>query len=143
MTLDQCLKLFTMHETLDEDNKWKCEECENSSQAIRKISIWKPSDLLIIHLKRFNHKKEKINGLVQYPIILDISKYVEGTINGNPRYELYSVINHVGGYNGGHYYSYCKHTDGNWFIFNDAAVQPLNQSQIISKEAYILFYQRM
>ena len=59
-------------------------------------------------------------------------------------YELYGVCNHHGtDLQGGHYTAYCKNpTDGFWYFFDDVNTRRISESDIITKDAYILFYQK-
>uniref|UniRef100_A0A1B6GRZ4 ubiquitinyl hydrolase 1 n=1 Tax=Cuerna arida TaxID=1464854 RepID=A0A1B6GRZ4_9HEMI len=59
-------------------------------------------------------------------------------------YDLYAVCNHHGqDLQSGHYTAYCRNPyDGQWYCFDDAKVSPVNESQLVSAAAYILFYQR-
>ncbi len=106
--------------------------------------------------------REKITDTVDFPIRgLDISRFVLGEIGnpeeGNPYiYDLYAVSEHGGGLGGGHYTASCKSpSDGKWYNFNDSSVTCLRTSassdegnddvlkqQIVSPEAYVLFYRR-
>ncbi len=58
-------------------------------------------------------------------------------------YDLYGVVNHSGSISFGHYTAYCKnkHT-GKWYEHNDSSVSEVDESQIVSSAAYILFYER-
>ena len=38
------------------------------------------------------------------------------------KYDLYAITNHMGTLNGGHYTSYGKNPNGQWFNFNDSKV---------------------
>ena len=42
--------------------------------------------------------------------------------------------------NSGHYYSYCKNNN-DWYEYNDNTVCKVNEDNIITNKAYILFYQ--
>ncbi|XP_055926953.1 ubiquitin carboxyl-terminal hydrolase 31-like [Argiope bruennichi] len=58
-------------------------------------------------------------------------------------YELYAVCNHHGSMQGGHYTAYCRNpVNGHWYHFDDTKVQEVQASEVISADAYILFYQR-
>lgn len=68
-----------------------------------------------------------------------MSPYVNES--SNCTYDLYSVINHSGTLNRGHYTSICKNKDDhNWYCYNDSTVNQINTNQIITNEAYVLFY---
>ena len=58
-------------------------------------------------------------------------------------YDLYGVVNHFGILGAGHYVSYAinKH-DGKWHCFNDSRVTDLDDTQVQSPSAYLLFYAR-
>ncbi|KAG8178699.1 hypothetical protein JTE90_011625 [Oedothorax gibbosus] len=58
-------------------------------------------------------------------------------------YELYAVCNHHGSMQGGHYTAYCRNPiNGHWYHFDDNKVQEVSSSEVLSSDAYILFYQR-
>ncbi|XP_013774593.1 ubiquitin carboxyl-terminal hydrolase 31-like, partial [Limulus polyphemus] len=57
-------------------------------------------------------------------------------------YELYAVCNHHGNMEGGHYTGYCRNpVDGKWYLFDDTKVSSIQENEIVSADAYILFYQ--
>lgn len=44
---------------------------------------------------------------------------------------------------GGHYVAYCKNElDNNWYEFDDTVVTKLEPADVLTKEAYVLFYQK-
>ncbi|XP_054714110.1 ubiquitin carboxyl-terminal hydrolase 31-like [Uloborus diversus] len=58
-------------------------------------------------------------------------------------YELYGVCNHYGSMQGGHYTAYCRNpVTGHWYMYDDTKVQEVQASDVVSTDAYILFYQR-
>jgi ubiquitin C-terminal hydrolase len=62
-------------------------------------------------------------------------------------YELYSISNHKGGLDHGHYYSFVKNFDNNWILYNDqnfkeVASDTMDRKNLFSNDAYILFYRR-
>ena len=60
-------------------------------------------------------------------------------------YDLYGVIIHVGSStNSGHYYAYCKNMGSDtWFECNDSHISRMkNESSVLNREAYLLFYQK-
>ncbi|CAD8095770.1 unnamed protein product [Paramecium primaurelia] len=58
-------------------------------------------------------------------------------------YDLFAVSNHFGGMGGGHYTAFGKnHLNGNWYSFDDAQVSEVDEDQIVTKSAYVLFYKR-
>lgn len=58
-------------------------------------------------------------------------------------YDLYAVINHIGNMQSGHYTAYCKNPlDQQWYSFDDTRVTQISQSDVVTCDAYILFYQK-
>ena len=58
-------------------------------------------------------------------------------------YDLYAVCNHTGNMNSGHYTAYCRnHRDGRWYCYDDTHVNPISESEVVTKGAYMLFYSR-
>lgn len=136
-----CFDEFTTPEILDKDNMWRCDKCQEKSQATKKISIWKAPKILILSFKRFDYMNNKNNALVDYPIKgLNINKYV---FNGNNAvYDLYGVVCHSGSANMGHYVSFTHNADGNWYYFNDESVTKMDETKLVTQNAYVLLYRR-
>ena len=101
--------------------------------------------ILIITLKRFSFDgQKKRQDLVQFPLDnLDLSKYVSGYNAKQYKYDLYSVCNHTGGTNGGHYTAFVKTISSQWVHFNDTHVERnIQQNKIVTPKAYCLFYRK-
>jgi len=63
--------------------------------------------------------------------------------HGKAIYDLVTVSNHYGGMGGGHYTAYGKNRlDNKWYYFDDSSVTEAKESDIVTKAAYVLFYQR-
>ncbi|GER43663.1 ubiquitin carboxyl-terminal hydrolase [Striga asiatica] len=151
VSLFSCLDAFLKEEPLSPDDMWYCPRCKEHRQASKKLDLWRLPDILVFHLKRFSHSRwltNKLDKFVNFPIQnLDLSRYVksgDGMTSGSHVYELYAISNHYGGLGGGHYTAYCKLIDEDrWYDFNDAYVSPINESEIKTSAAYVLFYRRV
>ncbi|KAM6403487.1 ubiquitin carboxyl-terminal hydrolase 43 [Rhynochetos jubatus] len=169
-TLDECFQLYTKEEQLAPDDAWRCPHCKVPQQGTVKLSLWTLPDILIIHLKRFRQVAEhrhKLTTLVRFPLRgLDMAPHVapRGQAGGQllgrwapwqppfrlppscPRdylYDLYAVCNHHGGMQGGHYTAYCCNAlDGRWYSYDDSKVEGVQEAEVSTRSAYILFYQR-
>ncbi|XP_029806663.1 ubiquitin carboxyl-terminal hydrolase 8 isoform X3 [Suricata suricatta] len=144
-TLQDCLRLFSKEEKLTDNNRFYCSHCRTRRDSLKKIEIWKLPPVLLVHLKRFSYDgrwKQKLQTSVDFPLeSLDLSQYVIGPKNNLKKYNLFSVSNHYGGLDGGHYTAYCRNAARQrWFRFDDHEVSDLSVSSVKSSAAYILFY---
>ncbi|XP_053844135.1 ubiquitin carboxyl-terminal hydrolase 8 isoform X2 [Vidua macroura] len=144
-TLQECLRLFSKEEKLTDNNRFYCSHCKTRRDSLKKIEIWKLPPVLLVHLKRFSYDgrwKQKLQTSVDFPLeTLDLSQYVIGPKTSLKRYNLFSVSNHYGGLDGGHYTAYCKNASKQrWFKFDDHEVSEISASSVKSSAAYILFY---
>jgi len=141
-----CFDDFIKHETLDSENKWKCEKCNELSESIKEINIWKSPNILILVLKRFsyteNYSSKKINNIIDFPLFnLNLTKYVNGYDKYDSIYNIYGIIYHHGNLNFGHYTACCKNKMNNkWYLFDDENVSECKSIRI--QDAYILFYEK-
>ena len=61
--LTDCLKAFKQQETLDEDNMWYCNKCQEHVQATKTLELFKLPRIMIISLKRFKQSKSRYGSL--------------------------------------------------------------------------------
>ncbi|XP_038177925.1 ubiquitin carboxyl-terminal hydrolase 19 isoform X5 [Arvicola amphibius] len=155
-TLDQCLNLFTRPEVLAPEEAWYCPQCKQHREASKQLLLWRLPNVLIVQLKRFSFRsfiwRDKINDLVEFPVRnLDLSKFCIGQKEEQlPSYDLYAVINHYGGMIGGHYTACARlpndrssqRSDVGWRLFDDSTVSTVDESQVVTRYAYVLFYRR-
>ncbi|KAK7883974.1 hypothetical protein WMY93_027097 [Mugilogobius chulae] len=157
-SLEQCLNLFTRPEVLAPEEAWFCPKCQQHREASKQLLLWRLPNVLIIQLKRFSFRsfiwRDKINDMVDFPVRnLDLSKFCIGQkddLQQPPVYDLYAVINHYGGMIGGHYTAYARlpsdknsqRSDVGWRLFDDSTVTMVEESQVVTRYAYVLFYRR-
>ena len=148
-SLEELFKNMTDVEILDDNNQWNCTNCDIKVKALQKTCIWIPSNILIIQIKRFiteynnnEFKSKKITNLLEFPINnFDISPYMSDTSRMTHIYDLIAVSNQIGNLDGGHYYSYVKSlVDNNWYHIDDDSIERIEESKIITNNAYLLFY---
>ena len=147
-SLLDCFKYFTTKETLSDNDQWYCPKCKQLKNASKKIDLWLLPKVLIVQLKRFNytrHYRDKIDLFIDCPIYdLDLSQFVLNPVEKlNAKYDLIAVSNHMGGLGGGHYTAHAKNSnDHRWHTFDDSCVSDIDESNVISKSAYVLIYQQ-
>ncbi|XP_052875942.1 ubiquitin carboxyl-terminal hydrolase 5 isoform X2 [Gossypium arboreum] len=121
LSLYTCLEAFLREEPLVPEDMWYCPQCKEQRQASKKLDLWRLPEVLVIHLKRFSYSRSMKHKL----------------------YELYALTNHYGGMGSGHYTAHIKLLDENkWYNFDDSHISPINEEDVKSPAAYVLFYRR-
>ena len=145
--LSRCFENFMKWEELGNQDKYCCPNCNTQQNAKKKIQIDRCPHILIIHLKRFDENKKKIEIKIDYPIEgLNMEKYVFNNSDDNypMKYDLFAITCHIGNKGFGHYYSICKNVfKKKWYKIDDNKITEINNiNDIITKDAYVLFYRR-
>ncbi|OMP07659.1 Peptidase C19, ubiquitin carboxyl-terminal hydrolase 2 [Corchorus olitorius] len=149
LSLYTCLEAFLREEPLVPEDMWYCPQCKEQRQASKKLDLWRLPEVLVIHLKRFSYSrsmKHKLETLVNFPIHdFDLTNYVADKRSSRSQlYELYALTNHFGGMGSGHYTAHIKLLDENrWYNFDDSHISPINEDEVKSAAAYVLFYRRV
>ena len=149
----QLLDNYEAEKELDNDNKANCSNCYQKVQLKISNKLWKLPKILIIQFKRFKFNMKtlsdiKIQDKVDYPIHLDMEKYIDD-LSPFKQYHKYNLvgINLHFGYtrHSGHYVSFVKNKlDDKWYLFNDSnQVQEVRyMEQLVNNNASALFYVR-
>ncbi|PKU81052.1 ubiquitin carboxyl-terminal hydrolase 5 [Dendrobium catenatum] len=149
LSLYTCLDAFLREEPLVPEDMWFCPKCKEQRQASKKLDLWRLPEVLVIHLKRFSFSrstKQKLETFVNFPIHdLDLTDYLANKSNSQRQtYELYALSNHYGSMASGHYTAHIKLFEENrWYNFDDSHVSPINEEEVKSAAAYVLFYRRV
>ena len=148
-SLKKCINnhISKIYLNTNEDNKWKCDNCEESVKSEKMIKFWKLPPVLVICLKRFGYNKEtnsmrKLNTLIDIPSYIDLSDFIiSDTSNSENNYKLNSVSCHSGNIGSGHYYSLVKNNT-KWQIIDDINIKTISNSTFKThlNNAYLLFY---
>lgn len=144
-----CLKdkFCTLYDLLDEyfkkqKVKMVCEgDCKRTVSFSKRVKLIKLPKYIIINLKRFTNKLQKINTTVAFSSELDMSKYSVALENSSLEYSLVSVINHTGTLDSGHYSTFNRTYDGEWVNVNDNFVTTLDPKEVCTNKAYVLMYE--
>lgn len=143
VSLQQCLSFTCTEKILSEGNSWFCPLCKEEVESSTKMTLYRIPRILLIHLKRFNetaYLPTKNDKLVDFPVK---SMKFECFSGGEkvPLYDLFGVIEHCGSLSFGHYTALCRDEEG-WARFDDEQVTPLREeSEVVTRQAYVLFYQ--
>ena len=57
-------------------------------------------------------------------------------------YELFALTVHIGSLESGHYIAYTKR-NLKWYCFNDEDYEQVTEKEVLSQEAYLLFYRKV
>ncbi|XP_013383086.1 ubiquitin carboxyl-terminal hydrolase 48 isoform X2 [Lingula anatina] len=134
--LPECIEEFLEEEKLEGDNQYMCQQCGSKQNATRKISLRSLPPVLNLQLLRFvfdrttGHKK-KLNTYIQFPEILDMSKYIE-LPEHSVQYDLCAVLIHRGpsAYSG-HYIAHIQdRSRGTWHKFNDEEIEKMGGKKL-------------
>ncbi|VDD92714.1 unnamed protein product [Enterobius vermicularis] len=119
--------------------------------GVKMCKITRLPEVLCIHLKRFRHDSTystKVSTTVSFPLYdLDLSPFLSSSCHAKDELALYDlcafVTHHGSSAESGHYVAYCKNElDNNWYEFDDTVVTKLEPADVLTKEAYVLFYQK-
>ncbi|KAK8159223.1 hypothetical protein IWX90DRAFT_389801, partial [Phyllosticta citrichinensis] len=167
-TLEDSLRAYVEGESLDGENKYKCEPCGGRLvNAVKRTCLQSVPDNLIVHLKRFDFdpftlSRSKINDYFHFPPRINMSPYKVEYLSDpespieDDWFELVGILVHAGGVEQGHYWSYSRvrpTTDlpGRWIKFNDDTVTEQDMAKVDMEcyggsarhtSAYMLLYQR-
>ncbi|CAJ0892174.1 1588_t:CDS:10, partial [Entrophospora sp. SA101] len=109
----------------------------NKFTCNQEFTIKEEPNTLIVQLKRFGFSSSTKQGY-------KISKRVEFGEGKNVRYNLSAVLVHEGGtLRKGHYYSYIKNRNNEWYLYNDRYVQRVPINSVLECKPYVLFYTKI
>lgn len=133
-TLDDIYMSYKSGIKLDGDNMYYCDKCKDKRIASKRHTIEEWPKHLFIWLKRFKlvgHRFMKNDQQIDIPL------------KWNHNYELQGAVIHGGNLNGGHYTYINKYND-EWYIFNDASVNKINDIELnkLLNNAYWIYYKQ-
>ncbi|KAI4386154.1 hypothetical protein MLD38_004113 [Melastoma candidum] len=119
ISLYKCLEAFLIDEPLGPEDMWYCPGCKEHRLASKKLNLWRPPEIFVVHLKSHANVKQ------------------------TNRYMLYALRNHYGSMGGGHYTAFVHHGGERWYDFDDSHVRPISVDKIKTSAAYVLFHRRV
>ncbi|WVZ95130.1 hypothetical protein U9M48_040931 [Paspalum notatum var. saurae] len=132
----------------------------NHQHASQRPQISKLPPVLTLHLKRYiqdGKRLHKNEAYVSYKEYLDVGRFMDSSSmdQGNTIYHLAGVVEHRGPtMNSGHYVAYVRARrlgdepqqsgrSSSWFCADDETITQVNLEEVLKREAYVLFYERM
>ncbi len=144
VSLYNCFENYQEEEILSGANMIYCNNCKRNSAAGTSNRIYTSPEVMTIILNRGKGLQFSVE--FDYPLKMNIDKFVFDKTSNNNNYELICVLTHIGPSGmAGHFIAYCKSpVNGKWYCYNDAIVtqssDPRNQNAGIP---YVLFYQKI
>ncbi|KAJ1296133.1 hypothetical protein BS78_01G276100 [Paspalum vaginatum] len=138
-TLLDALQSFTKIELIED---FVCDGCKSRVKMEKQLKVEQAPEVLVIHLKRFTNHGVKIWDKLKYPLELDISSFMSSSNDAVQKYDLYAIVEHrgTGTYGRGHYVSYIRSSEDDWYELNDEKVCHYSEAQVLETTAYLLFY---
>jgi ubiquitin C-terminal hydrolase len=141
ISLSDCLEAYTARENLHNANLWTCEDCQFYVSSSRELHFKSLPATLLIHFKRFADSTLKLKTLVEYPLDLDMRKFMPESTEENLNYRLCGLIRHKGKGLPGRYFGYMRNwTTGEWFEYAEGKVSRAPEAKLVNQDAYILVY---
>ena len=116
--------------------------------ATKVLKLSRLPEVLVLHLIRrvydmVSGNMLKLSVKVDFTPVLDLSSYCWGHDEGKALFRLVSVVVHIGNADAGHYMNYTLVNGQDWFSCSDQVVRPVSVQEVLSSQAYMLFYQRI
>ena len=145
--LEDCFENYQQDEILSGSNQIYCNNCRQMANASNGNKLYTLPEVMTIILNRGKGLEFDVN--FEYPLQLNVNKYVLDKNCTNNNYELICVLSHIGPSGmAGHFIAFCKSpVDNRWYIYNDAQVSECmdpryNNDDMIEGLPYVLFYQK-
>lgn len=153
-SIEKSIRDFFNPELIRVDKEQKgyvCEKCHKTTNAVKRSSIIRAPETLLIHLKKFRFNgtsSSKMKQAVSYPMFLDLTEFCESNEQNHVvpvKYQLTTVVVHEGrSLSSGHYIVHCKQPDGTWATYDDEYINKITERDVLKEpNAYYLLYTRL
>lgn len=144
VTLEDCLSCFSFDGSFDK-NKYLCQYCHKNACIFIKKSFATLPKYLIMLMNR--GKNEIFECQVNFEEHIDLKdsyfNVVGVPVDKNTKYSLLGGSILYGSKERGHIVAFCKHFDGQYYIFNDSSYKRTNFEKIKRNKIYLLFYKKL
>ena len=158
--LQNCIQMFSSPENLIQDNKIACACSPEGSSAKRLTLLSVIPEVIVIQLTRFTYdsfRQAAVKNNTPVHLDLCLNMYLHSmkqrfhSSSSESQYDLQAICAHSGSHvtSSGHYVSYCRVSDGQWYYYNDDIVTPVPNIEqelntpFILQNAYLLFYSKV
>ncbi len=147
-----CNILAALHDDMLKEemiDEYVCEKCGPPRRPAKKsVSIWRLPLTLVLTLKRWDERQQKVNvPVTPLPLMpIDFTPYFSTESpesRGEVRYTLRGMVDHHGGATGGHYTAQCLHNGNNkWHTYDDESVHEMPAGPHFGHTTYMMFLER-
>ncbi|XP_050234718.1 ubiquitin carboxyl-terminal hydrolase 21 [Mercurialis annua] len=150
-TLQSALESYTKVEKMEDDVKFICDHCKEEASREKQLMLDQAPSVAAFMLKRFKtdgSSIEKIDKHVEFPLEIDLKPYANisqgcDEIQVDLNYLLSAIVVHIGvSANSGHYFCYVRSSPSTWHKLDDSRVVKVEEEEVLSQAAYLLFYVR-
>lgn len=142
ISVDECLNSYSLNGALRDNIV--CKYCKKNTSILSVKSFITLPKILIMKMSR--GKGEKFDCDVDFKEELDLIDFYKGIkgiqIEKNTKYKLISGTILYGSRGYGHTVAFCRHFDGNYYLFNDSSFHRTTFDEIKNEKIYLLFYQK-
>ena len=145
--MENCFDNYQEEELLNVANQIYCNNCKRMANATTGNKIYTSPEVLTIILNRGKGLEFDVN--FEYPLYINIDKYIKDKSSKNNNYELICILTHLGPSGmSGHFIAFCKSPNNEkWYCYNDANVSESGDPRNVNIGEiegipYVLFYQK-
>jgi len=140
-SLEEKLYDFFQPETLEGENTYWCDTCQESCRATKTLSYTHIPTILIVHLKRLI-LGNKIQNHTPFNTTLEMEPYMTPGHAVSQKMKLIGIISHQGTKEHGHYVA-ITNRGNEWTSYNDAITTQTTLTHLHQSQAYVLMYRKM
>jgi len=140
-SLEEKLYDFFQPETLEGENTYWCDTCQESCRATKTLSYTHIPTILIVHLKRLILGK-KIQNHTPFDTTLEMEPYMTPGHAVSQKMKLIGIISHQETKEHGHYVA-ITNRGNEWTSYNDAITTQTTLTHLHQSQACVLMYRKM
>ena len=143
VSVEECLTCYALDGALRNDTT--CKYCKKNTSILTTRSFATLPKIMIMVMSRGEKEKFECDVDFEEEIdLIDLYTNIGGIdIESSTKYSLISGTILYGSHGHGHTVAFCKHFNGEYYIFNDSSVRKTNFKEIKNSKIYLLFYKKI
>ena len=142
VSIEECLTCFALDGALRDDVT--CKYCKKNTSILTTRSFITLPKIMIMVMSRGEREKFECDVDFEEEIdFVDLYTNIKGIEKEScTKYSLLSGTILYGSHGHGHTVAFCKHFDGEYYIFNDSTARKTSFNEIKKSKIYLLFYKK-